>query len=132
MMPRIYLDTAPVIYAVEGVAAYSSTIQERFAHSDSNLVVSDLTRLECRVKPIHDRDISLLNDYDYFFADASVEVIALTREIMDQAAEIRAAYGYRTPDAIHLAAAIVTNCDVFLTNDHDLINFTEISVELIR
>jgi predicted nucleic acid-binding protein len=34
-------------------------------------------------------------------------------------------------DAIHLAAAIETGCDVFLTNDNQLANFLDITVEVL-
>ena len=51
----------------------------------------------------------------------------MSREVIDHAAEIRAKYGFRTPDAIHLAAAVVSSCDVFLTNHHRLDRFTDIT-----
>ncbi|MCI5218746.1 MAG: PIN domain-containing protein [Candidatus Electrothrix sp. LOE2] len=38
-------------------------------------------------------------------------------EVFDKATELRAQYSLKTPDAIHLAAALVSGCDVFLTND---------------
>jgi len=34
-------------------------------------------------------------------------------------------------DSLHLAAAVISNCDVFLTNDHRLNRFTGISIETI-
>jgi predicted nucleic acid-binding protein len=36
---------------------------------------------------------------------------------------------YGLADALHLAAAIEYGCDVFLTNDNQLTNFTDIAVE---
>jgi hypothetical protein len=36
---------------------------------------------------------------------------------------------YGLADALHLAAAIESGCDVFLTNDHQLANFPDIRVE---
>ena len=44
---------------------------------------------------------------------------------------IRAQYNFKTPDSLHLAAAVISNCDVFLTNDHRLNRFTGISIETI-
>lgn len=44
---------------------------------------------------------------------------------------LRARYGFRTPDAIHLAAAIVHDCDLFITNDYRLRQCAEIAVETI-
>jgi uncharacterized protein len=83
-------------------------------------VASDLTRMECRVKPVRERNADLRKDYDDFFAYVVAEIVMLSREVMDRATEIRARYGFKTPDAIHLAATVVTNCEVFLTNDHRL------------
>jgi predicted nucleic acid-binding protein len=51
---------------------------------------------------------------------------------MDRAAEIRAQYGFKTPDAIHLAAAVVSGGDAFLTNDHRLDRFADIAVETLQ
>ncbi len=34
-------------------------------------------------------------------------------------------------DALHLAAAIESGCDVFLTNDNQLASFTDITIEVL-
>jgi predicted nucleic acid-binding protein len=59
------------------------------------------------------------------------EVIPLDRPVIDLATNLRARYSFKTPDAIHLAAAIVNGCDVFLTNDYRLDKCTEVTVEVI-
>jgi predicted nucleic acid-binding protein len=51
--------------------------------------------------------------------------------VIDLATEIRANFGFTTPDAIHLAAAMVTKCDEFLTNDQRLQRFDEMRVVVI-
>ena len=130
MTERFYLDTAPVIYTVEQVPQFAPAVDARI--SGVVRVASDLTRLECRVKPLREGDIELLKDYDDFFAGAIAEMVALSREVIDRATEIRAQYGFKTPDAIHLAAAVVSGCNIFLTNDHRLDRFTDIAVEAVR
>ena len=55
----------------------------------------------------------------------------ITRGI-DRATEIWAQYGFKTPDAIHLAAAVASGCNVFLTNDHRLDRFTDITIEVVQ
>jgi predicted nucleic acid-binding protein len=50
---------------------------------------------------------------------------------MDRATKIRADHGFRTPDAIHLAAAVISNCDAFLTNDLRLERFPDIVIQSI-
>ena len=129
---RLYLDAAPVIYAVEQVAPFFPVVDARLSTAGVVRVASDLTRMECRVKPVREENVDLLKDYDDFFADAVAEIVALSREVMDRATEIRARHGFKTPDAIHLAAAVVTRCDVFLTNDHRLDRFPDIALEVVQ
>lgn len=128
---RIYLDTAPVIYAVEQVRDLAVVVDNRLNTPDAVLVASDLTRMECRVKPLKDGNTELLADYDDFFEGAVAEIVTLSRSVMDRATEIRARYSYKTPDAIHLAAALEAGCDVFLTSDHALDRFEGIAVEVV-
>jgi predicted nucleic acid-binding protein len=128
---RLYLDAAPVIYAVEQVAPFFPVVDARLSTSGTVRVASDLTRMECRVKPVREGNADLLKDYDDFFAYAVMEIVALSREVMDRATEIRARYRFKTPDAVHLAAAVMTSCDMFLTNDHRLDRFPDISIEVV-
>lgn len=128
---RIYLDSAPIIYAVEQVVPYASIIDTRLSASSVVCVTSDLARMECRVKPLQIKNIELLKDYDYYFDMAIAEIVALSRQVIDYATKIRAEYEFRTPDSIHLAAALVSKCDVFLTNDYRLKRFAEITIEII-
>lgn len=132
MVARVYLDAAPVIYSVEQVPEFAAAVDARLAADDVILVVSDLTRMECRVKPMRGGEAALLQDFDAFFAETVAETIALSPDVMDRATSIRAEYGFKTPDAIHLAAAVVSGCDVFLTNDRRLGRFTEIAIEVVQ
>lgn len=129
---RLYLDAAPVIYAVEQVTPFFPVVDARLSAAGTVCVASDLTRLECRVKPVREGNADLLKDYDDFFAYAVAEIVALSREVIDRAREIRARYRFKTPDAVHLAAAVVTSCDVFLTNDHRLDRFPDIVLEVVQ
>jgi uncharacterized protein len=88
--------------------------------------------MECRVKPLRDGNNDPLKDYDSYFEGAITEIVALSREVMDRATAIRAQYGFKTPDAIHLAAAVISGCDVFLTNNHRLDRFPDIVVKVVQ
>jgi len=79
-------------------------------------VASDLTRLECRVKPLRDENTAVLKDFDDFFEGAIEIMVTLSREVVDLATGIRAHYGFKAPDALHLACAVWSQCEVFLTN----------------
>jgi hypothetical protein len=60
MTVRLYLDTAPIIYLVEQVPRYAEAVDRRVSSNSIIQVVSDLTRLECRVQPVRDHKDSLL------------------------------------------------------------------------
>lgn len=66
--------------------------------------------------------------------------MSLTSAMHVRASAIRSGYTYPTippaqpkryslADALHLAAAIESGCDVFLTNDDQLDNFPDITIE---
>jgi uncharacterized protein len=128
---RLYVDAAPVIYAIEGVPGYAANVDARLSAAGVEVVTSDLTRMECRVKPLRDGNVELLAEFDTFFAESVVEIVALTREVVDRATMLRANFRVRTPDALHLAAAMVGGCTTFLTNDHRLDHVTDIRVEVL-
>lgn len=91
-------------------------------------MTSGLTRLKCRVKTIRTRNQALLQDFDAFY-NTLAELQPLTRDVVERATELRARYNINTPDAWHLAAALVTRCYVFLTNDQRLNRCQEITVQ---
>jgi uncharacterized protein len=74
-------------------------------------------------------DTALLAEFDAAFAAA--ELAPMASAVFNRATDIRAAHRFKTPDALHLAAAVEAGCTVFLTNDHRLAAFTGITVEVI-
>lgn len=128
---RIYLDAAPIIYLVEQRQPFATAVRSKLAAQGVVPITSELARLECRVKPMRDGNLTLLQDFDDYFANTITEIAPLTRDVVDRATEIRAQFNFKTPDSLHLAAAVISNCDVFLTNDHRLNRFTGITIETV-
>lgn len=128
---RAYFDANLMIYFVQRVDPWHPRIVNRLAAASFRIATSDLARMECRVKPVSDGDAALLADFDRAFS--AVEIVPMTAAVFDRATEIRAAsrFKVKTPDALHLAAAEVHGCDVYLTNDHELGQFTQVRIELI-
>ena len=124
---RVYLDSAPIIYLVEDILPYTSALVSRLSAPNVIQVCSELSRLECRVKPIRDGEEALPAAFDSYFREIVNEVL----QALERATLLRARYGFRTPDAIHLAAAIDSGCDLFLTNDSQLARCQEITVEAV-
>ena len=124
-MPLVFLDSNIVIYYVEGSLEMHKVLRGRLEDEAgvlSDIAATDLTRLECRVGPLKRGDADLLKDYDRFFKLPQVAMLPMTPEIFDLAAQLRADHGIKTPDALHLAAAIHGGCNEFWTNDHRLAN----------
>lgn len=122
-MKKIYLDSCMVIYLIEDNCSFSAQVMQAFeqaAQQNAQFCVTDLTRLECRLHPIKQQNFEILEDYDAFFTDAVHHLQPCSRLVFDQATQLRAQYGLKTPDALHLAAAIQAQCHEFWTNDQRL------------
>jgi len=119
-MASVYLDSCVVIYLIQGPEGLSRTILKALRSHEGEPPVSftsDLTRLECRVLPLRQGNNELLRQFDEFFASADLAKLPITTETFDLATELRALHGVKTPDALHLAAAILGECQEFWTND---------------
>ncbi|MHB1038029.1 MAG: type II toxin-antitoxin system VapC family toxin [Pirellulales bacterium] len=131
----VYLDSNIVIYLIEQPADFgvrASARLEKLLESGDEIVMSDLTRLECRSNAMAAGDAATLAEYDAFFEAVAAHVIKLTTAICDRATVIRAQYRFKIPDAIHLAAAIEAGSGAFLTNDLRLSGFPALAVELLE
>lgn len=129
---RLYLDAAPLIYLVEQVSPFAAQIRGRLAQPETRGVSSELSLLECRIKPLREGQHALLADYDRLFGGGLIELIPITAAVLETATELRARYRFlKTPDAIHLAAASLFGCDVFVTHDRMLERCRELKVEVM-
>jgi uncharacterized protein len=141
-----YLDTVVVIYAVEGVPANQQRALNHLAaleQAGHRFAISDLTFTECLVPVLGPGTGQRLSAFLRFFRGPNVRTLSLTTAMHLRASAIRGAHTYPVnpavppvppkrydlADALHLAAAIEFGCDVFLTNDGQLANFPDITVE---
>jgi predicted nucleic acid-binding protein len=117
---RLFLDTAPIIYHVEGVAAYqplTDFVFQRIGSGACEAVTSPITLAECLVRPYQIGDAVLVQRFrDAITAGANTRYISLDAAA-ERAAEIRARYNLSLTDSFQVAAAMLANCDAFLTND---------------
>lgn len=115
----IYLDSCIVIYAVEDDGDRGNAIRQRLAGAGDEVVaISPLVTLECLVGPLRDDNLAL-HDH-YVRALDQFHRLPLDEREYIRAAELRARYGLRTPDALHLAAAQLHGCAELWTNDNRL------------
>ncbi|PYX48505.1 MAG: hypothetical protein DMG79_11635 [Acidobacteria bacterium] len=104
---HVALDTCIFIYQWEGNPHYSPVTNLIFSsieHSSVTAVTSTITMTELLVHPYRTDDVLKTN-----------ELIALLSTA--QAAEIRALYRLRSPDALQAATAVQARASAFITND---------------
>ncbi|MEK7460688.1 MAG: type II toxin-antitoxin system VapC family toxin [Patescibacteria group bacterium] len=61
-----------------------------------------------------------------------VQILGFDEGVVEIASNLRASYRLQTPDAIHVATAIVAGAEVFVTNDRGLRKIKEIPVKLLQ
>jgi predicted nucleic acid-binding protein len=134
-MSRIYLDACTIIYLIEGGQPFQGEVKARIARlrtpADAVVLTSRLSRLECRTRPLREGNRRLLAGYESFFNPPDVVTAEISAAVIEKATDLRARYRFNTPDAIHLATAIVEHADVFLTGDNDLARCTDVKVEVL-
>jgi predicted nucleic acid-binding protein len=95
-------------------------------------VTSTVTLLETLVLPLRNKRLDLAHEYEQILLHARhLTSYNLSPAIAVRAAEIRADYQFRTPDAIQLATAVYAEATFFLTNDRALQRFSELNVVLL-
>lgn len=130
---KLAFDTAPIIYFIERNPTYIDrmrVILRHISHPHNTLGhASVMVLAEVLVQPLKMGNYSLAQKYERILAKNNrLQLIPVSPSIARQTAKIRADYGLKTPDALHIATAIETGCDAFLTNDRGLQRVTEIKV----
>lgn len=113
----IYLDSGVVMRLVEGIPQNNPRYLSEIGNSP--LATSSLALTECLCKPLANQDKVSLGLFQGFFASSNVRVFPVTVDIAVKAAELRARLNFKTPDAIHVATALITNSAKILTTDTD-------------
>lgn len=133
-MKSVFVDTAPLIYLLEGTPARRDAMHAKllsWLDAGVSLRSSVLTLAELLVPVKKAGDVALARQYrSALRALFDAPLFPLDEAVAEYSAEIRAIYGFRTPDALQLAAARVMGCDAFFTNDRALRRFRELEIVL--
>lgn len=122
-MSRIFFDTNLLVYLVEDYKDLSDRvihIVTRMRERRDELVTSTLTLGELLVKPLSAGDSELAARYEELIGSPGVTLIPFDHACARSYAEIRQDRGIRPADAVQLACAATTGCDLFITNDERL------------
>ena len=128
---KVFLDTAPLIYFLDEDVKYGSKVQsilEQILNEEKMIVSSVITCEEYLVYPYRTGNREKIEVFFEFAEECDIVLTPITVEIAEKAASIRAEYDYfKAMDSLQLATAVLSGCDVFLTNDKQLKQFDEIS-----
>jgi predicted nucleic acid-binding protein len=131
---KIFLDTAPVIYYIEGTLRYqplTDVIFQRIQGGSLEAVTSTITLAECLVHPYRHGDMILAQKFRQVITNASNTRYLAIDVVAEQAAELRARYNLSLTDAFQIAVAILAKCEAFLTNDMMLKRVSEVTIVIL-
>lgn len=114
---RIYLEAQAKIF-----------IQDMIRNNEVELVSSYMMIYESSFNPSETKRISIrkfMEDYSDFFVDGSYKE---TAELL--ANDIRKT-GVKSADSLHIACAIIANCDYFITTDDRLLKYKSNDIKIV-
>jgi predicted nucleic acid-binding protein len=117
----IGLDTSVFIYQIEASARYLGFTDHVFSWLErpgSRAVTSTITMTELLVQPYRDFDEQQVDEfYALISRFPNLHWVAPDLEIADLAAQLRARYRLRTPDALQAATVLQSQATGLITND---------------
>jgi predicted nucleic acid-binding protein len=123
------IDTAPLIYFVERDPAFVDVMRELLRRIDAGILrgfSSVVTLTEILSKPKQAGLVELASACrDILLKSRNFTLVPIDALVAERAADLRARYNLRTPDAFQIAAALHAGCEGFLTNDRALQRVTE-------
>jgi predicted nucleic acid-binding protein len=132
---KIAIDTSIIIYFMESNPLYDNLISNVFQRiSNGSLlgITSIITLIEVLIHPIRQGNTRLQKQYrDLLLNSDNFYTVTVDSSIAELAAQIRSYYNIHIPDAIQIATAKVTGCEVFLTNDINLKRIEDLSVLIL-
>jgi len=132
---RVGADTMVFIYHLEDHPTYAPLTQplfEAWEEGKSSGVTSVITLLEILVKPKREGKTEAARDYlELLTTYPNLTIVEVDLGLADLAADLRAKYVIRTPDALQLAAALQAGAGGFISNDGRLKQVAELEVVLL-
>lgn len=115
------LDTAIFIYFIEEDQRFLPLVKPIFEAIDRGklqAVTPGLTLMEVLVLPYRNGNLALAERYEALLTRSrGLRFIEVDRAVLRNAAQIRAALGLKSPDALQVGAALLAGCPALLTND---------------
>jgi predicted nucleic acid-binding protein len=117
----VYVDANTLIYRIEMIQPYLTTaapLWDALRAGTQDVITSELSLLETLIKPLQLGNTALQTLFEtILYNTKGFSCLPISRQILEAAAQIRATFGLKTPDAIHAATALIEGCTLFVTND---------------
>lgn len=102
-------------------------------YEDCDYVTSAVTVTEYLTYPYQQNNVNMIDAFYAFIDGMDIGIKSIDKAIAEKAAKIRAEYKFfKTMDALQLATACLSKCDLFLTNDKQLKQFKEIKCIIVE
>lgn len=122
--PVLLVDTAPIIYWLEGHPRFSERFAPVFSAAEcgaASIVISTVTLAEVLAGPLRTGNELLTAQYrEALTRSLGWQVLSLDVDTAVEAARVRTAYRLRLPDAIQVATAIRAGATALVTHDRAL------------
>lgn len=129
---RVGVDSMGFIYFLEDnprFGALSEIVFEFAEHNKITIISSVLVLIEVLTGYRKANDEILEQEFKQMMREfPNIEVHNIDYKLIDKVVDLRTKYNIKTPDAIHLAAAIENQAEVFITNDKSLNKIKEIKI----
>lgn len=125
----VVVDTAPFIYLLESHPQFADQfvgLFEAAAAGDLTIGLSTITLAEVLSGPFKAGQTALAKRYEK--ALSRLSVIPVSPSIAVLAAQLRAQYRLKLPDAIQLASALDVGAAAFVTHDRDFSQVTGVAI----
>ncbi len=134
-MGKVGIDTSLFIYLFEENPEYlaqSSKVFRAIQKGKYKGVFSVIGMIEILTGPKKKGQTGIAAEYEYRLRNfPNLSIIGINERIVWLSSDLRAKYDITTPDAIHIATAIDSGAEKFITNDKALKKIKEIKVELL-
>lgn len=128
IVKKSFFDTSIFIYALETDSTIARNLFQQ-ALTEGVVGTSTITLMEYATGCFKHNRLDILDNFQRFLRAIKCEVIPVNGIIAFKAAEIRSRYeAFKQMDALQIATAIVSEANVFYTNDKQLLQFRDIAV----
>jgi predicted nucleic acid-binding protein len=117
---RVVVDSAPFIFVLDGRGPFAKRYEGLFQSADAGeilICLSTISFAEILTGPFQAGNTALAHRYERMLSQ--YEVLPVTAAIASIAAQLRAQYCLKLPDAIQLATALDTEAAALVTHDRD-------------